>query len=101
MEEAATHLVGHRLHHLSLGHCHLSPVKTLDPLSVVRVGGTSTSTRRAELPPPSGALDRRLPGLLGTAKVSAHMKTALEAKDRNVLGLNAPAEGLYFVEASY
>jgi tRNA pseudouridine38-40 synthase len=29
------------------------------------------------------------------------VKTALEAKDRQALGLNAPPEGLYFVEAIY
>jgi tRNA pseudouridine38-40 synthase len=29
------------------------------------------------------------------------MKAALDAKNRNALGLNAPPDGLYFVEASY
>ena len=29
------------------------------------------------------------------------LKTALEAKDRQALGLNAPPEGLYFVEAVF
>ena len=29
------------------------------------------------------------------------VRTALEAKDRQALGLNAPPEGLYFVEAIY
>ena len=29
------------------------------------------------------------------------MRRALEAKDRAALGLNAPPEGLYFVEAIY
>jgi tRNA pseudouridine38-40 synthase len=29
------------------------------------------------------------------------MRRALEARDRAELGLNAPAEGLYFVEAVY
>jgi tRNA pseudouridine38-40 synthase len=29
------------------------------------------------------------------------MKAALEARDRSALGLNAPAEGLYFAEATY
>ena len=29
------------------------------------------------------------------------MKRALEARDRAALGLNAPAEGLYFAEAVY
>ena len=31
----------------------------------------------------------------------ADMKDALEAKDRQALGLNAPPQGLYFVEAIY
>ena len=29
------------------------------------------------------------------------MQAALEARDRAALGLNAPPEGLYFVEATY
>ena len=29
------------------------------------------------------------------------VKAALEAKDRQALGLNAPPDGLYFVEAIY
>jgi tRNA pseudouridine38-40 synthase len=29
------------------------------------------------------------------------IKSALEARDRAALGLNAPPEGLYFVEALY
>jgi len=29
------------------------------------------------------------------------MREALEARDRSALGLNAPPDGLYFVEAVY
>jgi tRNA pseudouridine38-40 synthase len=31
----------------------------------------------------------------------AHIRDALEARDRSALGLNAPPHGLYFVEAIY
>ena len=31
----------------------------------------------------------------------AQVAEALEARDRSALGLNAPAEGLYFVGATY
>ena len=32
---------------------------------------------------------------------AADMKAALEARDRSALGLNAPPQGLYFVQAVY
>jgi tRNA pseudouridine38-40 synthase len=32
---------------------------------------------------------------------TADLKAALDARDRAALGLNAPPEGLYFVEAVY
>jgi len=37
---------------------------------------------------------------MGTWNV-ADMAAALAAKDRSALGLNAPPDGLYFVEAKY
>jgi len=40
--------------------------------------------------------------MVGQGQWSADdLKAALEAKDRAALGLNAPAEGLYFVRARY
>jgi len=40
--------------------------------------------------------------LVGTGKWSARdLKAALDAADRAALGLNAPPDGLYFVEARY
>jgi tRNA pseudouridine38-40 synthase len=40
--------------------------------------------------------------LVGHGKWSARdLKAALEAADRNALGLNAPPDGLYFVKATY
>jgi tRNA pseudouridine38-40 synthase len=41
-------------------------------------------------------------GLVGMGQWSPDdMKAALDARDRTALGLNAPAEGLYFAEAIY
>jgi tRNA pseudouridine38-40 synthase len=41
-------------------------------------------------------------GLVGRGQWQpGDIRKALEARDRAELGLNAPAEGLYFVEASY
>ena len=40
--------------------------------------------------------------LVGRGKWSAKdLKAALQARDRAALGLNAPPDGLYFVEAEY
>ncbi|HLL32271.1 MAG TPA: tRNA pseudouridine(38-40) synthase TruA, partial [Allosphingosinicella sp.] len=40
--------------------------------------------------------------LVGRGKWSADdLRAALEARDRAALGLNAPPQGLYFVEAVY
>jgi tRNA pseudouridine38-40 synthase len=41
-------------------------------------------------------------GLVGLGQWSAdNVKAALQARDRAALGLNAPAEGLYFAQALY
>ena len=105
MAEAAAHLVGtHDFTTFRSAHCQsASPVKSLDSLSVVRGGeeihihAAARSFLHHQVRSITGCL-----GLVGIGKWSpADMKAALEAKDRTALGLNAPPEGLYFVEASY
>jgi len=105
MRQAARHLLGrHDFTTFRSVHCQsASPVKTLETLSVVRGGeeihihAAARSFLHHQVRSISGCL-----ALVGIGKWSPHdMKMALEAKDRNALGLNAPPEGLYFVEASY
>ena len=105
MAEAAAHLVGtHDFTTFRSVHCQsASPIKTLDTLSVVRGGeeihvhAAARSFLHHQVRSITGCL-----GLVGIGKWSpTDMKAALDAKDRNALGLNAPPEGLYFVEASY
>ena len=45
--------------------------------------------------------DAYLANFEADAKEPLDVKRALEAKDRSALGLNAPPDGLYFVEAVY
>ena len=105
MAEAAAHLVGtHDFTTFRSAHCQsASPVKTLDVLSVVRGGeeihihAGARSFLHHQVRSIAGCL-----GLVGIGKwTPGDMLAALEAKDRAMLGLNAPPEGLYFVEASY
>ena len=105
MAEAAAHLVGtHDFTTFRSAHCQsASPVKSLDTLAVVRGGeeihvhAAARSFLHHQVRSITGCL-----GLVGIGKWSpSDMKAALEAKDRTALGLNAPPEGLYFVDASY
>lgn len=105
MTEAAAHLVGtHDFTTFRSAHCQsASPVKTLDTLSIVRGGeeihihAAARSFLHHQVRSITGCL-----ALVGIGKWTPRdMKVALEAKDRNALGLNAPPEGLFFVEASY
>ena len=80
-----------------------SPVKTLDLLTVRRYGETieieaaARSFLHHQVRSMVGCLQ-----LVGRGKWSAaDLKAALEARDRAALGLNAPPDGLYFVEALY
>jgi len=85
-------------------HCQSnSPVKTLDELQVSRVGeevhikAAARSFLHHQVRSMVGCL-----GLVGRGQWQpGDIRKALEARDRAELGLNAPAEGLYFVEASY
>ena len=80
-----------------------SPVKTLDRLTVRRFGevieieAAARSFLHHQVRSMVGCLQ-----LVGRGKwTKADLKAALNARDRAALGLNAPPEGLYFVEAVY
>ena len=105
MHEAAQMLVGnHDFTTFRSVHCQSeSPVKTLDRLTVRRLGETieieaaARSFLHHQVRSMVGCLE-----LVGRGKWSkADLKAALEARDRAALGFNAPPDGLYFVEATY
>ncbi len=105
MHEAAQRLVGlHDFTTFRSAHCQsASPVKTLDRLDVRRVAGgieieaAARSFLHHQVRSMVGCL-----ALVGRRKWTADDVTeALEAQDRDALGLNAPPDGLYFVEAVY
>jgi tRNA pseudouridine38-40 synthase len=80
-----------------------SPVKTLDRLDVrcvgdeVHIEAAARSFLHHQVRSMVGCL-----ALVGRGQWRADdIRRALEARDRAELGLNAPAEGLYFVEALY
>jgi tRNA pseudouridine38-40 synthase len=105
MAQGAKHLIG--LHDFttfrSVACQSKSPVKTLDILTVQRVGeeihirAAARSFLHHQVRSMVGCL-----ALVGRGRWTPDdVKSALEAKDRQALGLNAPPEGLYFVEAIY
>jgi tRNA pseudouridine38-40 synthase len=105
MHAAAQLLVGrHDFTTFRSVHCQAeSPVKTLDRLDVRREGdavlveASARSFLHHQVRSMVGCL-----AMVGQGQWSAgDLKAALEAKDRAALGLNAPAEGLYFVRARY
>jgi tRNA pseudouridine38-40 synthase len=105
MHEAAQVLVGtHDFTTFRSVHCQsASPVKTLDRLSVQRLGETieieaaARSFLHHQVRSMVGCLE-----LVGRGKWEvADLKAALEARDRAALGFNAPPDGLYFAEARY
>jgi tRNA pseudouridine38-40 synthase len=105
MGEAAAHLVGHHdfTTFRSVNCQSDSPVKTLDRLDVERLGeeihvrAAARSFLHHQVRSMVGCLS-----LVGLGQWSPDdMKRALDARDRAALGLNAPAEGLYFAEALY
>lgn len=80
-----------------------SPVKTIDKISVSRFGEEIEVEVAAR-----SFLHHQVRSIVGCLKMvgvgkwtSNDLKAALEAKDRNALGYNAPPDGLYFVEAIY
>jgi tRNA pseudouridine38-40 synthase len=105
MRQAAAHLVGHHdFTTFRSVHCQSdSPVKTLERLEVeavveeIHVHAAARSFLHHQVRSMVGCL-----GLVGMGQWSPDdMKAALNARDRSALGLNAPAEGLYFAEAVY
>jgi tRNA pseudouridine38-40 synthase len=105
MREAASYLVGrHDFTTFRSVHCQAdSPVKTLDALTVEReedeihVRAEARSFLHHQVRSMVGCL-----ALVGLGRWQPEdIRKALEAKDRAALGLNAPPEGLYFVEALY
>ena len=105
MAEGAAHLVGtHDFTTFRSAHCQSdSPVKTLDRLEIDRVGhevhihAAARSFLHHQVRSMAGCL-----AMVGRGQWSpGDIAIALEAKDRAALGLNAPPQGLYFVEALY
>lgn len=105
MHKAAQLLVGsHDFTTFRSAHCQSkNPVKTLDRLSVRRMGDAIEIEAAAR-----SFLHHQVRSMVGCLQLvgrgrwdQADLKAALEAADRTALGLNAPPDGLYFVEASY
>lgn len=105
MHEAAQHLVGrHDFTTFRSVHCQSqSPLKSLDRLDVQRTGDRVTIEADAR-----SFLHHQVRSMVGCLALvgqdkwrAADVKTALDARDRAALGLNAPPDGLYFLEAVY
>ena len=105
MHRAAQILVGHHdFTTFRSVHCQAeSPVKTLDRLTVRRVGETIEIEAAAR-----SFLHHQVRSMVGCLQLVGRgkwnerdLKKALDARDRAALGLNAPPDGLYFVEAVY
>lgn len=105
MHEAAQLLVGlHDFTTFRSAHCQSeSPVKTLDRLDVRREGDAilfdvaARSFLHHQVRSMVGCLQ-----LVGRGKwTAADLRAALEARDRQALGFNAPPDGLYFAAAIY
>ena len=80
-----------------------SPIKTLDKISVSRYGESIIAEVSAR-----SFLHNQVRSMVGTLMrvgegkwSKTDVKTALEAKDRTKVGLNAPSEGLYLKAVSY
>ena len=105
MAQAARALVGrHDFTTFRSAHCQAdSPLRTLDQLDVVRAGdriliyAAARSFLHHQVRSMVGCL-----ALVGMGRWAIDdVATALEAKDRAMLGLNAPPDGLFFVSAVY
>jgi len=105
MNHVAQVLVGtHDFTTFRSAHCQSeNPVKTLDRLTVRRLGETieieaaARSFLHHQVRSMVGCLE-----LVGRGKwTKADLKAALEARDRAALGFNAPPDGLYFAAALY
>ncbi len=105
MHRAAQLLVGeHDFTTFRSAHCQsASPLKTLDRLDVeregeeIRIHAAARSFLHHQVRSMVGCL-----ALVGRGHWSeSTLANALEARDRQRLGLNAPPHGLYFMAASY
>lgn len=105
MHRAAQALVGqHDFTTFRSAHCQAqSPIKTLDALEVRREGEHVLISTNAR-----SFLHHQVRSMVGCLALvgmgrweEGRVGQALEAKNRQTLGLNAPASGLYFVHASY
>jgi tRNA pseudouridine38-40 synthase len=105
MHGAAQVLIGHHdFTTFRSAHCQAdSPLRTLDRLDVTRDGdrvrffASARSFLHHQVRSMVGCL-----ALVGEGKWSADdLRSALEARNRNALGFNAPPDGLYFVGADY
>ena len=105
MHRAAQALVGrHDFTTFRSGHCQAqSPLKTLDRLDVRREGDHVLVETAAR-----SFLHHQVRSMVGCLALvgmgrwhEGQVSEALAARDRAALGLNAPADGLYFVSASY
>jgi tRNA pseudouridine38-40 synthase len=105
MQRAAQPLVGkHDFTTFRSAHCQAKdPMKTLDALNVHRDGEQVLIEAAAR-----SFLHHQVRSMVGTLALvglgqweESEVAEALAARDRSALGLNAPAEGLYFVKALY
>jgi len=105
MHRSAQALVGsHDFTTFRSAHCQAdSPMKTLDRLEIRREGELIEVEAAAR-----SFLHHQVRSMVGTLALvglgqwrEEQVADALAAKDRAALGLNAPADGLYFVEAVY
>ena len=105
MHAAAQILVGrHDFTTFRSAHCQSdSAIKTLDRLDVRRTGATIEVEAAAR-----SFLHHQVRSMVGCLMLvgrgkwtGADLRHALDAADRAALGLNAPPDGLYFVEARY
>lgn len=105
MHEAAQLLLGtHDFSSFRASECQSnSPVKTLDRFDIMRVGNEIHAHLEAK-----SFLHHQVRNMVGTLRLIGNGKwtqddlmRALEAKDRAAGGENAPAYGLYFMEAYY
>lgn len=105
MQEAARFLMGrHDFTTFRSAQCQAdSPLRTLDRLDVVRQGERITIFAEAR-----SFLHHQVRSMTGCLALvgmgtwePADMKAALDARDRQALGHNAPPDGLYFMRADY
>lgn len=105
MHRAAQALIGlHDFTTFRSAHCQsASPVKTLDRLTVERVGDEVRVRTAAR-----SFLHHQVRSMVGCLALvgmgrwrEEQVGEALAAQDRQALGLNAPSDGLYFVRALY